>query len=147
MATRIIKRLRERRAGKPRGGVVLGVFIALLGFEDDELSGLSAVSLAVSRSGILLSFQIQCVIRFRETDGSRQGNFCDVVAVEAGDICVVGVREGLLRLNHFDVVGYPRRETIARLLQGLSSEPDRILLNRNFLGGILQIEESVTHFL
>ena len=121
----------------------MGLSIAVRRVDDDAFSGF----LAVSWSGILLSFQIQCVVRFRETDSSRQGNFCGVIAVKAGDIRVVGIREGFLGLNHFNVVGYSRGEAITRLLQGLSREPDGILCNGHFLCRILQVKESVTNLL
>jgi hypothetical protein len=74
----------------------------------DELSGL----LVVSWSDILFSFQIQRVAGFRDARSSRQRDFRDVVKVKAGDICVVGIRERLLGLNHFDVVRYSGGEAI-----------------------------------
>src|SRR5580693_9965583 len=103
----ITQRFCERRLGYTTGGV-LGLSIAVLRVEDAEVSGL----LAVSWSGILVSFQIQRVVRFRGTYCSREGNFRDVVEVKASDIRVVGIRERFLRLNDFDRVCNSRGEAI-----------------------------------
>src|SRR5580692_4042435 len=103
----ITQRFCERRLGYTTGGV-LGLSIAVLRVEDDEVSGL----LAVSWSGILLSFQIQRVVRFRDTYCSRQRDFCGVIEVEAGDIRVISIRERFLSLNDFDGVRDSRGEAI-----------------------------------
>ena len=68
---------------------------------------------------LVLAFQISFYSLFGISDGIRELYFCQVVSVEALNITVVGGGDGLLRLNHFEVVGNAGAETIARLGEGL----------------------------
>src|SRR5882757_8807807 len=39
-------------------------------------------------------------------EGASERQFCEIVAIEAGNVLVVGAGQGLLRLHHLDAVGY-----------------------------------------
>src|SRR5271170_4487463 len=93
------------------------------------------------------SFQVLGKAGFRDPDRPGQRYFCEVVAVKAGDVCVIRCCERVLRLNNFYIVRNSRTEPIARLLQRLSSELDSAFLDRDLLRGRLQIEISIANLL
>ena len=72
-----------------------------------------------SRSAILFPSHKFLQIRFRPADGARQRNFGQVMHVDARNQTLIRVGHRFLRLHHFDVVGYARREAVASLLERL----------------------------
>src|SRR5271156_2932069 len=47
-----------------------------------------------------------------------------IEAIERGDLVVVRARQGILRLNYFDVVGHARAKAVARLVYFLIGKLD-----------------------
>src|SRR5208282_225292 len=72
-----------------------------------------------SRPPCSLSFEIFLDALLRGAKSASEGNFCEIVAVETGDVLFMGAGDGLLRLHDFDCIGDAGRETIARLEQRL----------------------------
>src|SRR5271156_1494468 len=46
------------------------------------------------------------------TEGASESQFCEIVAIEAGDVLVVGAGQRLLGLHHFDAVGDTCRKAV-----------------------------------
>ena len=94
-----------------------------------------------------LSLQVLPQTGLGDADCSSQRNFGQVVAVQAGDIRVIGGRQRVLGLHHFDVVCNSRAEPVARLLQSLVRQRYRAFFHRDFLRRGIQIEISVANLL
>src|ERR1700677_3305562 len=52
----------------------------------------------------LASSEILAKTASRNTEGTSERQFCEIVAIEAGDVLVVGAGQGLLGLHHLDAV-------------------------------------------
>src|ERR1700761_6098698 len=65
--------------------------------------------------GHLASSEILAKTASCNAEGASERQFCEIVAIEAGNVLVVGAGQGLLRLHHLDAVGYACRKALLRM--------------------------------
>src|SRR6204780_4269149 len=58
----------------------------------------------------LVSSEILAKTASCNTEGTSERQFCEIVAIEAGDVLVVGAGQGLLGLHHLDAVSHARHK-------------------------------------
>src|SRR5579862_3675774 len=75
------------------------------------------------------------------TEGTSERQFCEIVAVEAGDVLVVGAGQGLLRLHHLDAVGDACRKAFLGTSDGVVGQAHTLMSNLDLLPGGIQIEK------
>ncbi len=74
-------------------------------------------------------------------------NLCDVVAVKAGDVLLIGRSQLLLRLDHFHVIGDAGGKAVLRLHQRLLRKVQSGLRDLHLFGSGLQIQQSILNVL
>ena len=67
------------------------------------------------------------------------------MAIEAGDVLVVGARQGLLGLHHFDAVGDACRKAVFGTSDVVVSQPHIPMSDVNLLPGGIQVEKCGAH--
>src|SRR5207247_10916715 len=71
----------------------------------------------------------------RVADGASQLNLGQIVSVKAGNVVFIRGGNALLRLNHFEIVGYTCGKTISPLEQRLIRQIDRTFCKLQLLVG------------
>src|SRR3984957_8499260 len=77
----------------------------------------------------------------RNAEGTSERQLCEIVAVEAGDVLVVGAGQGLLGLHHLDAVGDACREAFLGTSDVVVGQTHILMSNVNLLPGGIQIEK------
>src|SRR5271165_5856162 len=103
-----------RGFARPFGGSFLGSSNSK-GMRVAVSSPTSISTLMVSSPGVQL---------FHLTDGPRIVGTRLIKAIQRGNLVVIGTRQGILRLNHFDIVGHARAKTVTRLIHFFARELD-----------------------
>src|SRR5271168_3734634 len=75
------------------------------------------------------------------TEGTSERQFCEIVAVEAGDVLVVGAGQGLLRLHDFDAVGDACRKAVLGTSDVVVGQAQIPMSDVDLLPGGIQIEK------
>src|ERR1700683_2358017 len=75
------------------------------------------------------------------TEGTSEGQFCEIVAIEAGDVLVVGAGQGLLGLHHFDAVGDACRKAVFGTSDVVVGQAHILMSDCNLLLGGIQVEK------
>src|SRR5271155_5859883 len=74
-------------------------------------------------------------------EGTSECQFCEIVAIEAGNVLVVGAGQGLLRLHHFDAVGDACRKAVLGTSDIVVGQAHILMSDLNLLLGGIQIEK------
>src|ERR1700722_15081828 len=69
----------------------------------------------------------------RNTEGTSECQFCEIVAIEAGDVLVVGAGQGLLGLHHFDAVCNACRKAVLGTSDVLVGQPPILMSEDDLL--------------
>src|ERR1700723_2275843 len=75
------------------------------------------------------------------TEGTSECQFCEIVAIEAGDVLVVGAGQGLLGLHHFDAVCNACRKAVLGTSDVLVGQAHILMSDVDLLPGGIQIEK------
>src|ERR1700690_3267847 len=89
----------------------------------------------------LVSSEILAKTASCDTEGTSERQFCEIVAVEAGDVLVVGAGQGLLGLHHLDAVGDACRKAFLGTSDGVVGEAHILMSDLNLFPGGIQIEK------
>jgi hypothetical protein len=76
-----------------------------------------------------------------DTEGTSERQFCEIVAVEAGDVLVVCAGQGLLGLHHLDAVGDACRKAVLGTSDVFVGQAHILMSDLNLLPGGIQIEK------
>ena len=75
------------------------------------------------------------------TEGASERQFCEIVAIEAGDVLVVGAGQRLLGLHHLDAVGDACRKAFLGTSDGVVGQAYILMSDVNLLPRGIQIEK------
>jgi hypothetical protein len=80
-------------------------------------------------------------IRSCNAEGASERQFCEIVAIEAGNVLVVGTGQGLLGLHHLDAVSHACRETFLGTSDVVIGQVHILMSDINLLLRRVQIEK------
>src|ERR1700679_2643486 len=89
----------------------------------------------------LASSEIMAITASCNTEGTSERQFCEIVAIEAGDVLVVGAGQGLLGLHHLDAVCDACRKAFLGTSDVVVGQAHILLSDVNLLLGGIQIEK------
>ena len=75
------------------------------------------------------------------TEGTSERQFCEIVAIKARDVLVVGAGQGLLGLHHLDAVGDARRKAFLGAGDVVVGEAHILMSDVHLFAGGIQIEK------
>src|ERR1700691_5422818 len=89
----------------------------------------------------LVSSEILAKTASCNTEGTSERQFCEIVAIEAGDVLVVRAGQGLLGLHHLDAVGDACRKAFLGTSDVVVGQAYILMSDVNLLPGGIQIEK------
>src|SRR6266436_1498078 len=104
-----------------------------------------AFSSPTSISMLIVPSRLLCVNLFHLPDRACQVRSRLVKSVQCGNLVIVGARQRILRLNHFDIVRHSRFEAVSRLIHFFLRKLHAQVRHFHFIPRRLQVQQRSFH--